>query len=56
MYYRDEQHAAATTIRDALGVGEIVKALNPIDVVDVTVVVGGADFVDRLQDAVDVEG
>lgn len=56
VYYRDEQHAAATTIRDALGVGEIVKALNPIDVVDVTVVVGGADFVDRLQDAVDVEG
>ena len=31
---------AAQEIRDALGVGDIVKAIEPIDVVDVTVVIG----------------
>ena len=40
VYYRDDQFEAATGIRDVLGVGEVVKALEPIDVVDVTVVIG----------------
>jgi len=40
VYYRDEQFDAANAIRGALGVGEVVKALEPIDVVDVTVVIG----------------
>ena len=40
VYYREAQFESATAIRDALGVGEVVKALEPIDVVDVTVVIG----------------
>lgn len=43
VYYDDDQLDAATAIRDALGVGEVVKSLTPLDVVDVTIVVG-ADF------------
>lgn len=48
VYYRDEQLAAAVDIRDALGVGEVVKQLDPIDVVDITVVVG-ADLADLVE-------
>ncbi|MCP4958471.1 MAG: LCP family protein [Actinomycetia bacterium] len=40
VYYRDEQRGAAVAIRDALGVGDVVKQIEPIDVVDITVVVG----------------
>jgi hypothetical protein len=40
VYYREQAYDAAVRIRDALGVGEVVKAIEPIDVVDVTVVVG----------------
>ncbi|MEM9033176.1 MAG: LCP family protein [Actinomycetota bacterium] len=46
VYYRDEQRQAAERLRDALGLGEVVRDRNPIDVVDVTVVLG-RDFVDR---------
>lgn len=41
-YDRDEQ-SRAEAIRDALGVGEVVFSRHPLDVVDVTVVVG-SDF------------
>ena len=44
VFYRDEDLGAAREIRRALGVGEVVRSLVPLDVVDVTVVVG-ADFV-----------
>lgn len=40
VYYRDNKVEEAIAILDALGTGELVKALDPIDVVDVTVVVG----------------
>jgi len=40
VYYRDDKLEAAVAIQDVLGTGELVKALDPIDVVDVTVVVG----------------
>lgn len=40
VYYRPSQQQAAQRLRDALGVGELVRALRPLDVVDVTVVVG----------------
>ncbi|NOX28502.1 MAG: LCP family protein [Actinobacteria bacterium] len=57
VFYRDEQREAALRIRGALGVGEVVKQLDAIDVVDVTIVVG-ADLVATLgiltQDAVAV--
>jgi hypothetical protein len=43
VYYDDEDRAHAEAIRDAIGVGEVVKSLTELDVVDVTVVVG-ADF------------
>lgn len=43
VYYDDERRADAEAIRDAIGVGEIVKSLAELDVVDVTVVIG-ADF------------
>ena len=43
VYYDDEHLADAEAIRDALGVGELLKSLTPLDVVDVTIVVG-ADF------------
>jgi hypothetical protein len=45
VYYDDEHLADAESVRDALGVGEIVKSRTPLDVVDVTVVVG-ADFLE----------
>jgi len=40
VFYRPSQMEAAQRLRDALGVGELVRALRPLDVVDVTVVVG----------------
>lgn len=40
LYYRDEDLAAAEQVREALGVGEIVRDPNIIDVVDVTVIMG----------------
>ena len=40
VYYRDEQFTAAQAILEVLGTGELVKQLDPIDVIDVTVVVG----------------
>jgi hypothetical protein len=40
VYYHDEYLDAAHRIRDELGVGEVVKQREPIDVVDITVVVG----------------
>ena len=43
VYYDDARLKDAKAIRTALGVGEIVKSLTRLDVVDVTVVVG-ADF------------
>lgn len=43
VYYRDEDLDGAKAIAEALGVGEVVKGLNELAVVDVTVVVG-ADF------------
>lgn len=49
VYYRDEQREAAERLRDALGLGEVVRDRNPIDVVDVTVVLG-RDFVARYVD------
>lgn len=44
IYYRDDQLPAAERLRDALGLGEVLKDRNTIDVVDVTVLLG-ADFV-----------
>jgi len=44
VYYDDARRADAQAVRDALGVGELVKSLSDLDVVDVTVVIG-ADFV-----------
>jgi hypothetical protein len=43
VYYEDERLDDARTIQEALGVGEVVKSLAELGVVDVTVVVG-ADF------------
>jgi hypothetical protein len=43
VYYDDSRLDDAKAIRDALGVGELVKSLTGLGVVDVTVVVG-ADF------------
>ena len=43
VFYRDEDREAAQAVQQALGVGEVVRSLVPLDVVDVTVVVG-ADF------------
>ena len=40
VYYRDEHVGSALRIRDELGLGEVVKQREPIDVVDITVVVG----------------
>lgn len=40
VYYRDDQIEAALRIRDELGLGEVVKQRDPIDVVDVTIVIG----------------
>ena len=44
VYYDDARQADAEAVRAALGVGELVKSLADLDVVDVTVVIG-ADFV-----------
>jgi hypothetical protein len=44
VYYDDGHLDDAKAIQKALGVGELVKSLTGLDVVDVTVVVG-ADFV-----------
>lgn len=46
VFYRDEDESAARRIRDALGVGEVVRSRSDLGVVDVTVVVG-ADFLSR---------
>ncbi|MEM8903762.1 MAG: LCP family protein [Actinomycetota bacterium] len=46
VYYRDDQRIAAERLREALGLGEVVRDRNAIDVVDVTIVLG-RDFVDR---------
>lgn len=46
VFYDDAQEAAARRIRDALGVGEVVRSRTPLDVVDITIVVG-ADFLSR---------
>ena len=43
VYYDDEHLDDARAVAEALGVGEVVKSLNELAVVDVTVVVG-ADF------------
>lgn len=43
VYYDDARLADAEAVREALGVGELVKSLAGLEVVDVTVVVG-ADF------------
>jgi hypothetical protein len=43
VFYRREQQQAATRVQEALGVGKLVRSRQPLDVVDVTVVVG-ADF------------
>jgi hypothetical protein len=40
VYYDDDRLADARAIQKALGVGEVVKSLTGLDVVDVTVVVG----------------
>lgn len=49
VYYRDDQRIAAERLREALGLGEVVRDRNAIDVVDVTIVLG-RDFVDRYVD------
>lgn len=46
VYYDDARLADANAIRDALGVGEVVKSRTPLEVVDVTIVVG-TDFLAR---------
>jgi hypothetical protein len=43
VFYRREQQAAATRVQRALGVGKLVRSRQPLDVVDVTVVIG-SDF------------
>ena len=43
VFYRREQQSAATRVQQALGVGKLVRSRQPLDVVDVTVVVG-SDF------------
>lgn len=40
VFYRGEDQAAAERVQKALGVGRIVLSRNPVDVVDVTVIVG----------------
>lgn len=40
VYYRDEHIESALKIRDELGLGEVVKQRDPIDVVDITLVIG----------------
>jgi hypothetical protein len=43
VFYRDDDLDAARAVRRALGVGEVVRSLVVLDVVDLTVVIGG-DF------------
>jgi hypothetical protein len=43
VFYRPEQQTAATRVQQTLGVGKLVRSRQPLDVVDVTVVVG-SDF------------
>jgi hypothetical protein len=43
VFYHREQQSAATRVQTALGVGKLVRSRQPLDVVDVTIVVG-ADF------------
>jgi hypothetical protein len=43
VFYRREQLEAATRVQETLGVGKLVRSRQPLDVVDVTVVVG-SDF------------
>ena len=52
VYYRDDQREAALRVAAALGVGEVVKQLETIDVVDLTIV-AGADLAVRLNVAGD---
>lgn len=40
VFYRKEDQAAAERVQKALGVGRVVLSRNPVDVVDVTVIVG----------------
>ena len=40
VFYDREKRAAAERVRTALGVGELVFSRNPLDVVDVTIIVG----------------
>ncbi|MCZ7534536.1 MAG: LytR C-terminal domain-containing protein [Acidimicrobiia bacterium] len=40
LYYRDEGAATAEALAAALGIGVVVKAPRPVDVIDVTIVVG----------------
>jgi hypothetical protein len=40
VHYRDEDLDDARSVQRALGVGEVVRSLVPLDVVDITVVVG----------------
>ena len=51
VYYRDEHFDSAVEIRNALETGELVKAVTPIDVVDVTVVVG-ADLASSIMSSI----
>ena len=43
VFYRRDQLPAATRVQETLGVGKLVRSRQPLDVVDVTVVVG-SDF------------
>jgi hypothetical protein len=40
IYYEDEFAAAAAKLRDALGLGEVIKSPTPTDTEDVTVILG----------------
>jgi hypothetical protein len=51
VYYRDDQLAAARAVRDALGVGDVVRHTTGIAVVDVTVV-AGRDLLDGRDERV----
>ena len=52
VFYRDEHLDAARAVQRALGVGEVVRSLVVLDVVDVTVVIG-ADFAAEAPAAAD---
>ena len=40
VFYDRKQQAVAERVRDALGMGKLVLSRNPLDVVDVTIIVG----------------